>query len=242
MSEHARELSQITGVIKLTFRERHDECQDIINLFWRLCDKGDIAEDIYRAENAGLPYYVCTITIRAFLEMQANIFQGAYHSAGRSLRWLYENNVAGATACVNPSLLDDQYAGSTSLSLDEFETWLDRYDKNDVKLKRRDIFDYFGLPSADLNNLYYDLCKYVYVSRVSFDKEHDWPKLQYVQEKFDETFELLKKTMDLIFCMQSKMLLCYNGSTAGALKHFLNDRDSLNRYIPLTVSLISSLP
>jgi len=242
MLELERELRFITNVIKLTYEEKEHECEEIIAFFHRLCLMGDIAEDIYITERVQLPYYVCTLTIRNFLELQANLFQGAYQSAGRTLRWLYEANLTGATACINPSLLDGNFKESTSIKLDEFENWLDRYDKQEVRLMRKQIFDSFGLPSDDLNNLYSDLCKYIHVSKVSFDKRLDWPKLQYIQEKFDEVFELMKKTLDLVFWMESRMLLCYDRETSKALKGFLEDSDFLNQYIPLTVSLISSLP
>jgi len=242
MSELERELRFITGVIKLTFAEKTTECQELVAFFYRLCLMGDIAQDIYITEGVGLPYYVCTLTIRNFLELQANLFQGAYHSAGSSLRWLYETNLAGAAACINPSLLDEQYKGSTSMSLSEFENWLDRCDKQEVKLMRRKILDSFGLPSDDLNRLYSDLCKYIHVSKVSFDKRLDWPKLLYIQEKFDEIFGLTKKTLDLVFWTESEMLLCYDGETSKALKGSLKDLAFLNRYVPMTVSLISSLP
>jgi len=46
-----------------------------------------------------------------FKARRIDMYGGAYHSAGRSLRWLYEANLAGATACFNPSLLDNQYKG-----------------------------------------------------------------------------------------------------------------------------------
>jgi len=61
------------------------------------------------------------------------------------------------------------------------------------------------------------------------------------QKNSDEIFELLKKTLDLVFWMESKMLLYYNVETSKALKWFLKDSGSLNRYVPLIVSLISSL-
>ena len=241
MSELERELRFMTNVVKLTYKEKQNECQAIIDFFHRFCLMSDIAEDIYRVEEVGLPHYVCILTLRIFLELQANLFQGAYHSAGRSLRWLYETNVAGATACINPSLLDERYSNSTSLDLDEFEDWLDRYDKQDVRLKRKQIFVSFGLPADELSKLYSDLCKYVHVSKASFDKGLDWPKLQYISEKFDKIFEFTKKTLDLVLWMESKMLLCYDRGTSKALKGVLEDLAYLNQYVPLTVSLISSL-
>lgn len=66
------------------------------------------------------------------------MYGGAYHSAGRSLRWLYEANLAGATACFNPSLLDNQYKGK-KIDLDEFEKWLTLYDKRERMLYRKQI-------------------------------------------------------------------------------------------------------
>ena len=240
MSELETELKYMINVTGLTFEEKKDACEEIIDFLNRLFVMGDIAQDIYMTEKVGLPYYVCSLTVRSFLELQANLFQGAYHSAGRTLRWLYESNVAGATACISPSLLDERHKESTSMNLKEFENWLDQYDKREQKLKRTKIFNFFGLPSADLSKLYSDLCKYVHVSKVSFDKELDWPKLQYIEGKFDEILNLTKKTLDLVFWMESKMLLHFDGETSKALKHFLEDSESLNEYIPFTISLISS--
>jgi hypothetical protein len=242
MSELEKELEFVTNVIKLTNREKCKERQIMIGFFQRLCTMGDIALDIYQTEGARLPYFVCTLTIRICLELQTNLFQGAYHSAARSLRWLYETNLAGATACIKPSLLDEEFSDSAGLTPERFENWLDRYDnKQDAKLLRKKIFSSFGLPAEELDRLYLDLCKYVHISKASFDKELDWPKLQYIPEKFDQTFELTMKTLDLVLWMQSKMLLCHNSRTKEALKWFLKDKDSLNQHTPLTIGLISSL-
>ena len=202
---------------------------------------GDIAEDIFRAEQATLPYYVCHLTLRIFLELQASLFQGSYHSAARSLRWLYEANLAGATACINPFLIDERYKGQKELSLEKFEKWLDLYDRQEIRLLRKRILEAFGLPTKDLDDHYSVLCKYMHISKLSFDKKLDFPKLQYIPEEFDKMFELTIKTLDLVLWMQSKMLLCYNDETAGALKGFLKDWESINEYIPLTVSLLSGL-
>ena len=201
----------------------------------------DIAEHILRAGQANLPYYVCILTLRIFLELQANLLQGAYHSAARSLRWLYEANIAGATACISPYLLDRRYEGKSELKTEEFEEWLGLYDHQEVRLVRKSILEEFELPTEEVDNLYSVLCKYMHVSKLSFDKELDFPKLQYISEKFDEMFELTIKTMDFVLWMQSRMLLCYKNGTAEALKWFLMDLDSINKYIPLTESLISNL-
>jgi len=202
----------------------------------------DIAEHILRAGQANLPYYVCILTLRMFLELQANLLQGAYHSAARSLRWFYEANIAGATACINPYLLNAEYKGKSELSTEEFEEWLDLYDRQEVRLMRKSILEAFRLPTEELDSLYSVLCKYIHVSKLSFDKKLDFPKLQYISEKFDEMFALTMKTMDLVLWMQSSMLLCYKNGTAEALKWFLKDWGSINEYIPMTKSLISNLP
>lgn len=241
LSELVREYRFIKGVIRLTLNERPKKCLKIVDFFKRLCTMGDIATDILRTEQATLPYYVCHLTLRIFLELQASLFQGSYHSAARSLRWLYEANIAVATACINPFLIDERYEGKSELSLEEFEKWLDLYDRHDATLPRKKILEAFGLPTEELDDHYSVLCKYMHISKLSFDKKLDWPKLQYIPEKFDEMFELTIKTMDLVLWMQSKMLLCYNDETAGALKGVLEDWESINEYIPLTVSLLSGL-
>ena len=177
--------------------------------------------------------------------MQACILEGAYHSAARSLRWLFEINMIGATAIVKPILLDFHLSATQSLNLSEFENLLEQCDKEEISIskgKRKTIFDQFKLPSKDLMALYSDLCKYVHLSKISFDKTLDFPNLEYVPEKFDEIFPLAMQTIDFVFWMECKMCLCFKGGTAEALKFFLKDDDGLNHYIPLTMELISKLP
>lgn len=242
MTAPEKEREFIDRVMRLTINQKREKCQIVVNFFYRLCDMTDIGEDILRVGQADLPYYVCILTLRIFLELQANLLQGAYHSAARSLRWLYETNIAGTTACVNPYLLDRGYEGKSDLSTEEFEKWLDLYDRQEVRLIRKPILETFELPTEKLDNLYSVLCKYIHVSKLSFDRALDFPKLQYISEKFDEMFELTMKTMDLVLWMQSRMLLRYKNGTAEALKGFLKNWGSINGYIPLTESLISNLP
>lgn len=243
-SQFIREHRRISGIIRLTYQEKTIECESIFGFFQRFCTLADIAEDILRVEGARIPYYVCHLTLRNYLEMQACLLEGAYHSAARSLRWLFEMNVIGTTACVNPSLLDTQYSSEEPIDLEEFEQLLERCDTEEITIgrgKRKRIFDEFSLPSDDLSLLYSDLCKYVHLSKISFDKALTWPNLQYIPEKFDEVFHFALKTIDLVFWMESKMCLCFDEDTEQALKFFLKDHDGLNQYIPLAVSLISSL-
>jgi hypothetical protein len=189
-----------------------------------------------------MPYFVCQLSLRSFLEVQASLFSGAYHSAGRTLRWLYEANLAGAAACVNASLLDNAYSGVANLSSDEFVDWLDRYDNREVQLGRKNIFDFCGLTAEPLNVLYADLCKYSHISKMSFDREETHPNLQYLENRFDETFGVMAKTLDFILLMESKMLLCWNHGTVGALKTLFNAKDPLNKHFPMTTTLIAGIP
>ena len=129
------------GIMKLTHREKKGECDEVISFLWHLFDITDIGQDIYLAGQAGIPYYICSLTLRVYLEFQANLFQGAYHSAGRSLRWLYEANLAGATACIKPALLDSEFKGKNTMDLDEFEEWLTLCDKGERMLYRKQIFE-----------------------------------------------------------------------------------------------------
>ena len=238
------ERREILGTIELTYNEKIDECEEIFKYFQRLCVMADIAADIFRVEGAQIPYLVSHLTARNYLEMQACILEGAYHSAARSLRWLYEINLIGATACIKPILLDHHFSATKGLTLPEFEEFLENIDEDVIRFgngKRATIFKQFKLPVNDLMSLYTDLCKYVHLSKISFDKELTFPSLQYISEKFDEVFLFLRRTLDLAFWMQSRMCLCFNGKTAKALKGFLEDSDKLNQYLPITISLISSL-
>jgi len=199
---------------------------------------------VSRVEGNQIPYYVCSLTLRSYLEMQACLLEGAYHSAARSLRWLFEMNVIGAVACVNPSLIDRQYSSERPLVIEEFEQLLERCDAGENTIgraKHRVIFEEFSLPSDDSSSLYSDLCKYVHLSKISFDKKLTWPNLQYIAEKFEEISHFALKTIDLVFWMESKMCLCFDKGTKQALRFFLKDYGALNEYIPLTISLISCL-
>jgi len=62
------------------------------------------------------------------------------------------------------------------------------------------------------------------------------------QSHEDKNFGVVYVTApDFILWMQSKMCLCYNGGTVGNLKTFLEMSGSIQKYIPLTAALISSL-
>jgi len=241
------EYERIVGIPKLTYSEKSYECKSIFGFFVRLCIIGDITNEVIpysKVESAEIPYYISHLTLRNHLEMQACILTGAYHSAARSLRWLFEMNVIGATACVKPVLLDYHLSATRGINLSAFEKFLERCDTGEVKIgkkKYQTIFDQFKLPSKDLLSLYSDLCKYVHPSKISFDKDLTWPNLQYIPEKFDEIFLFATKTLDLVFWMQSKMCLCFDGGIVQALKYFLKDDDGLNQYLPMTVLLLSSL-
>ena len=146
----------------------------------------------------------------------------------------------GAVACIAPSLLDEGYCGR-KMELKEFEEWLTLYDKRAKKLYREKILKALGLPVEELQKLYSDLCKYVHISERSFDHRMIWPNIQYLPEKFDEVFALLMKTIDLIFWLECKMLLQFNGKTKKALRAFREHLDSFITKIPMTMRLLSSL-
>ena len=229
------------NIMKLTHREKKSEGDEVIGFLWPLFDITDIGEDIWRAGQAGIPYYICSLTLRVYLEFQANLFQGAYHSAGRSLRWLYEANLAGATACISPALLDSEFEGEETMDLDAFEEWLTLCDRRERILHRTQIFEAWGLPVRDLQELYSDLCKYIHISKKSFDKELTWPNLQFIPEKFDEIFALSRRTTDLVLWLECKMLLQFNEGTEGALRGVHKNLSALASRIPMTMELLSSL-
>jgi hypothetical protein len=174
--------------------------------------------------------------------MEACLFEGAYHSTGRSLRWMYELNLVGTAACVNALLLDVRYT-HRRLDLKEFEDLLDKIDNDEIRFtngKRKTIFIQFGLPYGNMESLYSDLCKYVHLSSTSFDKTLDWPNLQFMPEKFDEIFPIILRTMDPVFWMETKLCSCFNGGTKGALKIVFKNNPYLE-FLPLTASLIDTL-
>ena len=241
MNQADKEVNRVSSIMKLTCEQKTTECEETVDFFYRLCDMCDIAFDIWEVERKDLPYFVCSLSLRNFLEAQASLFGGAYNSAGRTLRWLYEANLAGAAACIKPLLLDNTYDDSSSLTSDEFVNWLDRYDNREVQLRRKDILNFCGLPEAQLNMLYSDLCKYSHISKMSFNREETHPNLQYLPDRFDEAFTIMAKTLDFTLSMESKMLLCWDHGTVGALKILFNAKCSLNKYFPMTTTLISGL-
>lgn len=242
MSQAAKEVSRVSGIMKFTSEQKTAECEETTDFFYRLGDMCDVAFDIWEVERKDLPYFVCSLSLRNLLESQASLFGGAYNSAGRALRWLYEANLAGAAACFKPSLLDEAFDDSESLTSDEFVNWLDRYDNREVQLSRRNILNFCDAPAGPLNVLYADLCKYSHISKMSFNREETHPNLQYLPDRFDETFGIMAKTIDFTLLMESKMLLCWNHGTVGALKYMFNVKNPLNRYFPMTTNLINSLP
>lgn len=65
------EYRRISGIIGLTYREKTIECENIFHIFQRLCTMVDLAADIFTVERARMPYYVCHLTLRNYLEMRA---------------------------------------------------------------------------------------------------------------------------------------------------------------------------
>lgn len=234
---------RISGIMKLTYEEKRSQCERVLNFLLPLFVITDISQDILLKEQAEIPFYICSLTVRAYIEFSINLFQGAYHSATRSLRWLYEINLAGAAACVNPSLLDEQ-RGEKKMNLNSFKKWIMQYDNNQKKLNRQRIIESFEISEErqrELQKLYQDLCKYVHISKMSFDEEMTWPNIQYIPEKFDETFAIAMKTIDLILWLECKILLQFNRGTKEALKNLRYDLNSLASSIPMTMSLLSIL-
>ena len=127
------------------------------------------------------------------------------------------------------------------MDLDEFEEWLTLCDKGERKLYRNQIFEAWKLNRKELQELYSDLCKYIHISKKSFDKELTWPNLQYIPEKFDEIFALARKTMDLVLWLECKMLLQFNEGTEGALRGVQKNLSALASSNPMTMELLSSL-
>lgn len=233
-------LRRINGIFKLTYKEKMDQCDEAIKYLTLLFSLTDIAEDIMLEGQSEIPYYICSLSLRTYLEFLVNLFQGAYHSAARALRWLYEANLAGAAACVKPSLLDDKFIEG-GMDLDKFESWLASFDGRRKVFSRKRICEGLGLSEEKLEELYSNLCKYVHISRKSIDAKLTWPNLQYLPEKFDEILALARKTMDLIFLLECKMLLQYNDRTKEAIKKLSEDVGALASKVPETTNLINNL-
>jgi len=139
------EIKQINNIMNYTYKFRKDKIDIIFDIFNRLCLLGDISEDIYRVDAIDLPFFITQLTVRTFLEFQACIFEGAYYSAGRTLRWLYETNLTGATARIHPILLDKSYSAISTLDLEQFEKYLEKYDEGVVKFNHNSILKFLTL-------------------------------------------------------------------------------------------------
>jgi hypothetical protein len=234
---------RISGIMKLTYEEKRSQCERVLNFLLPLFVMADIGQDIQLAGQAEIPFYICSLTVRTYLEFSINLFQGAYYSAARSLRWLYEISLAGATACINPSLLDEQFKRE-KMNLSIFKQWLMQYDNKQKRLNRRKIFKSFEISEErqnELEELYRDLCKYVHISERSFNEEMTWPNVQYIPEKFEEIFAIGMKTIDLIFWLECKMLLQFNRGTKEALRNLREYLNSIASSIPMTMSSLSIL-
>ncbi len=135
MNQFDREYDRIRGIIGLTYKQKRDECDKIFAFFQRLCTMADVAFGILNYEGASIPYLVCSLTLRNYLEIQACLLEGAYPSAARSLQWLFEINGVGTAACVDASLLDPQYS-SGPIDLEEFKRILGKVDEGKLRITR----------------------------------------------------------------------------------------------------------
>jgi len=212
---------QLLEILKdRTLEAREEKFRDIYAVVVHLFLLSDIGEDIARAEGSKIPYFTAAISARSYLGFMYNLLFGDYHSAARSLRWLYETNLAAAAALISPELLHKEFSGKSSIDISQFDNWLDLYDKREVKFRRKCVLKGLGLPVKDLNDLYSHLCKHTHISKVSYDGK-TWPKLYFDEEKFDEIYFLTMRTLDLILLLLCHMLLLFNGETKTALKKYL---------------------
>ncbi|MDR0372145.1 MAG: hypothetical protein LBI79_01060 [Nitrososphaerota archaeon] len=226
--------------MELSKQEKRHECEVLHDFF---VNQLEIAEQTYDIQSkavgvtgAEIPCHVVPLITRAYLEMEACLLEGAYHSAKRTLRWMHETSMIGTVACVNAKLLgvdskwlsekakwlNDPY--DKTLSIQQFEEMLQAYDEHKLKFDSNVLYKQIGLSNHDrkkLYKLYSDLCKYVHLSRESFDLECRWSNLQFMPEQFDVTYDLVLRTMDFVFYMESYLCAFFNAEnikTKDALK------------------------
>ena len=131
------DIKRIGNLMNLTFGEKQENCVEIEVFFNRFCEMHDISFDIWENEGDDLPYFMCSLSVKNFLEVQSSILSTAYNSVGQMLRWLYEANLAGAAGCINPSLLDTAYSCSQKLTGQQFSDWLSNYDDGKSKFREK---------------------------------------------------------------------------------------------------------
>lgn len=180
-------------------------------------------------------------------------YLGAYSSAARTLRWIYESALASAVATLDGSLL----LGGTpkSLTKSQFRKWLWKYDHQkmtNVSFPRKNALRVIGLPSMDQTRyieLYSTLCKFSHVSEKHFVHPEPIPDLVFNLKQFDAVSRYAYKTMDLaFFCVIKAILSQWHSDDVNNFFHgYLGSYSARQIYsvrrdrFPLTIGLLKGI-
>jgi hypothetical protein len=238
---------RINGIFGLTIAQKCQECITLVEFFNIRMVLNDLSKDweggiiATSAKGAEIPAHIIPLISRAYLEMKACLLGGAYQSVARTLRWMFEASMVGAVSCVSANLLKKCY--ENTLSFEQFTDLIHELDNRKLHLRRKEIYEKLGLLTTDMTKLYADLCKYSHVSRESVDLAYHWPNLQFLSDQFDKLYNLVLRTMDFVFYMESKLCVHFDGENMN-IKLALKKLFDPNYYptlsmLPLTSKLVN---
>ena len=136
--------------------------------------------------------------------LQINCLLSGYIGALRSSRWLMEASLGAFSAIVSPKTLNDKIT-SSSMTIEDYVTCLEEYDKRNKPLGRKDLLQCIRLPKTEENRidcLYHSLSKQIHCSPSTFlrpTKENFHTRLQYDPKQLEQTFEQILQVFD--FCL-----------------------------------------
>ncbi len=165
---------------------------------------GDLLE-----ESRGVPKVLETtaneisLLIPEWLAFMLCNFTGAYPTAARTLRWIFESGIASTAAVLDRSLLIENSHSKKPLSSHQFREWLRDYDNQRVSLgrtKRDRILERIGLTAterATARETFETLCKFVHISSRHFSYIRV-PDITMNLPNFNRISKLAYRTMDLV--------------------------------------------
>jgi hypothetical protein len=188
--------------------------------------------------------------VQEWLSFMLCNYVGAYSSASRTLRWIYESTLAATMALTNPSLLLCKPT-SHPLTYEAFRSWLWKYDNRAVHFPRKESLKAIGLNLKEqlrYNGLYSMLCKYSHISAKHFSIPEPIPDLVFNLEDFDVVSRYAYRTMDLaFFCIVKSIISQWRSQDVrGFFEGYFDWFDALHAFavrrdrFPLTIKLLST--
>lgn len=208
--------------------------------------------------------YVAQLLIHEWNGVMMDFMYGNYSAAARTVRWALETGLGASIAILDGAILDSSLKSNQPMSFNDFKKWIERYDRNEVKLPRSKILKKLNISDlriVGIEKTYKDLCKYVHLSNTFFRPIEDpafHTRFSVNPILFDKIFKLTLATMDITMYSWFFALTQYAG-VDDPLKKFMrgfrrdymgfslslsNQRDSgflLTKDMPITYRLISRL-